>query len=229
MPEAGGDELQLPIAQFDILLPGLGLEDRWRLQAQQQRAQAIRIHNIGSTLPQKGQEQSRVHLDTDDIFETDEQSARETSISYPDKQPGSRTTVSRNVAVSSTPENGVRLLKHASWERVGLHTTRAPAYSAVNKIASPLPSPISPCSADGLEWHESALPRPRVGDGCFIDIGLSLVSPRDTPSDVGPANGLPQRQVGDGASSPMRSATPKKTKADKALGFFFEFADPITD
>jgi hypothetical protein len=227
MATASSDGLELPIAQFDILLPGLGLEERWRLVAQRQRAQAIHLHS---------NEPSRVHADEkdeevdaesdlDDVFEAYEQAAGETSADDSGfKQPGTRTTVSSNVAVTSTSEDAVRLQKHASWERVGLHTTRAPAYPGDRESStSPLPSPISPCvSTEAGCSHEVALARPKIGDGCFIDIGLSLMGADDVlPNhNAGRCNG-----ASGGPSSP--SGTPNKTKVDKALGFFFEFEEPI--
>eukprot|EP01043_Picozoa_sp_COSAG02_P008167 COSAG02_NODE_256_length_26885_cov_54.604308_13_plen_344_part_00 len=226
LPTASNDELELPIAQFDILLSGLGLEERWRLAAQRQRAQAIHTHAIVENEASNAQGEENQH-----VFEAHEQAAGKTSAADEVilERPGLRTTASSNSAVTSTTEDAVRLLKHASWERVGLHTTRAPAYPGDRESISPLPSPITPRVATEAEFsHEIDVARPKVGEGCLIDIGLSLMDADDVPPNHKGAHllaGTRSGANGDGPSS--SSTTPKQTKADKALDFFFEFEEPI--
>jgi hypothetical protein len=180
-PPVGNDELKLPIAQFDVVLPGLGLEERWRRAAQRPRAQAIHIHNIDPSLLQKSEDEAAdTNGESDDVHEADGQAA----------------TARSTAAATSTSDDAVRLLTHASWERVGLHTTPAPAFSEGRdrESTSPLPSPIS--STDTAKCYETALARPQVGDGCFIDIGLSLVSPDSAAPRHGSARSLPRRRRG---------------------------------
>ncbi len=178
-----GTPLELPIAQFDILLSGLGLEERWRLASQRQRAQTIHTHAIVE------EEAADAQGEEKEAFEAYKQAAGKTSAAEGTglEQAGSRTTV-RSVAVTSTSEDAVRLLKHASWERVGLHTTRAPAYPGDRDSTSPLPSPISPRIATEAEFsNETDFARPKVGEGCVIDIGLTLMGADDVlPNHRGP-------------------------------------------
>ena len=256
--------LGLPIAQFDILLSGLGLEEKWRRAAHRQRARNIHIHTI---------EPSLLVDNEDDEGE---------------QQGGGGTD-------EGVRERSVRLLKHASWERVGLHTTRAPAYpdeqqpddSSPRSPTSPgdqsTPGILSPgrvlsspngvlnedddsdgsSESDGVLEDEDEVDhfsperqghggsfvfhspttgrervaRPKVGDGCFIEIGLSLAPDDDAPPDHERRAQQQQRQP----PQPQRPRTPprnngrgggtspsssqKNTKSGKDLSFNFE--EPI--
>ena len=138
-----------PIAQFDILLSGLGLEDRWRLEAQKHRAQSIRIvHDMATGLDNEDEEDADARL-----------------------------------------SQMVRLRKQTSWERVGLHTTRAleRRSSGEGIEDADTPSPIAEnkdsFNYGGLDASVASTadhgPRPKVGEGCWIDVGLSLLASDD--------------------------------------------------